>query len=511
MNRTMLIIVQLAAFGGWLAVCGCTKTTTPEVDAVDSLQPQDDTWDVYFMQGKRIGYAHTQSAVQHNSKSGRELLRIERLDHLAVKREGQTTEQDIRTISIESPQGRLIRFESEMRMGRSPLLTIGRVQGDELVLETTSAGAPGPTTTQTPWPHDAMGPLGTEQTLLRKPMQPNERRTIKMLMIGLNQAVDVEMTARDYEPTAMLNGVYDLLKIDTVTQLPDGQKIAGTVWADRTGNTLKTSSQTLGLESYRVTKAEALDSADTAEFDLLTGTFVKVARPLPDAHHTHQVRYRVHLKDGDPAGVFTTGPGQSVTSIDPHTAEIVVDSIRPGQSDGNRNAPPDAPTEADLHPNTFVQSDDPLIVADAKEAAADLTDPWSVAKALEDYVHRKVRNKNYSQAFASAAEVAKSLEGDCTEHAVFLAALARARGIPARVAIGLVYMKPEQGFGYHMWTEVYIEDRWIPIDGTLALGGIGAGHLKIGQTNLEGASIYSTFLPVVQILGQLDIEVVDVK
>ena len=102
---------------------------------------------------------------------------------------------------------------------------------------------------------------------------------------------------------------------------------------------------------------------------------------------------------------------------------------------------PIRPTEDDLRPNSFIQSDDPLIVADAKKAAGDETDPWRVAVALERYVNREVTKKDFTQAFATAAEVAKSREGDCTEHAVFLAALARARGIPARVAIGLVYMR----------------------------------------------------------------------
>jgi transglutaminase-like putative cysteine protease len=66
----------------------------------------------------------------------------------------------------------------------------------------------------------------------------------------------------------------------------------------------------------------------------------------------------------------------------------------------------------------------------------------------------------------------------------------------------------EQAFGYHAWTEVYIDKRWIPIDGTLANGGIGAGHLTVAHTNLKGTSFYSAFLPVLQILGQLKIEVV---
>ena len=67
-------------------------------------------------------------------------------------------------------------------------------------------------------------------------------------------------------------------------------------------------------------------------------------------------------------------------------------------------------------------------------------------------------------------EVARSLEGDCTEHAVLLAALCRARKIPARVAFGLVYYPPQKGFAYHMWNEVWIADRWIPLDATLGHG-----------------------------------------
>ena len=267
----------------------------------------------------------------------------------------------------------------------------------------------------------------------------------------------------------------------------------------------------MGLETYRASKAEALKKADVAELDLLPGTLIKVDRPLPHAHRTKQVCYRVHLEGGDPASVFLAGPAQAVRSLDAHTAEITVYAIRPGRADGNPQVPADPPTEADLRPNSFIQSDDPTIVADAEKAAGGETDPWRVAVALERYVNREVKEKNFTQAFATAAEVAKSREGDCTEHAVFLAALGRARGIPARVAIGLIYIQGQSAFGYHAWTEVYVGRRWIPINGTLAQGGIGAGHLEIAQSNFDGASAYSAFLPVVQILGRLSIKIVDAR
>ena len=78
-------------------------------------------------------------------------------------------------------------------------------------------------------------------------------------------------------------------------------------------------------------------------------------------------------------------------------------------------------------------------------------------------------------------------EGDCTEHAVLLAALARSRGIPARVAIGLVYQPATQSFAYHMWNELWVGDHWFPLDSTLGRGEIGAAHLKLSDSNLAGA------------------------
>ena len=64
---------------------------------------------------------------------------------------------------------------------------------------------------------------------------------------------------------------------------------------------------------------------------------------------------------------------------------------------------------------------------------------------------------------------------------------------------------------YHMWTEVYIGRRWTAIDGTLAKGGIGVGHLQLAHSNMAGVAAYSSFLPVVQVIGRLRVEVLEVE
>jgi hypothetical protein len=293
--------------------------------------------------------------------------------------------------------------------------------------------------------------------------------------------------------------------------LPSQQSLREILWADRTGEVLRRKSEAMDLESIRATKAVALDRTEQAPLDLGESLSVNVQRALDRPHETTRVKYRVHLKNGDPATLFVTGPSQQVEPIDAHSAMVTVYALRPGNPSDRAAIHDDPPSDADRQPNSLIRSDDPEIVAMAKDAAGSQSDPWQVALALERLVGTVITKKDFTQAFATAAEVLRTHTGDCTEHAVLLAALARARGIPARVAMGLVYMPSQQAFGYHMWTEVYVHGQWIAIDGTLGRGGVGAAHLKLAHHSLHGASAYNTFLPVAQVAGKLDIEILDVR
>jgi transglutaminase-like putative cysteine protease len=94
------------------------------------------------------------------------------------------------------------------------------------------------------------------------------------------------------------------------------------------------------------------------------------------------------------------------------------------------------------------------------------------------------------------------------------AALCRAAGVPARTAVGLVYLQDrERGpvLGFHMWTEVWVHGQWLAIDATLGRGSIGAGHLKIADHSWQDTQTLAPLLPVVRALGKVKVEVVSVK
>lgn len=481
------------------------KPASPAAATATGGLSNREAWDVFYIGNTRVGYGST--TVARQTRDGQPVLLVEGLNHLAVRREGQRTDQEIRYRSIETPDGRLLEFDSETLMGGSSVRTLGRVVGEQLRMETTSQGKT--TSTTLPWSNGFGGMYAMEESLLRAPMQPGQQREVSTFVAGINQVARVGLNARQWENVSILGVTQKLLRIDTAMRFPIGPPLTGAVWIDASGETIKTHSEVMNLDSYRVSKAVALDERD-ASFDMTADLTIRLERPAQGAHSAAAARYRVTLDNGDPSAAFVNCPGQHVKSQGGHVAEITVFGLRPDRpvpADSAAEQPADAD---DLQPNNFIQSDDKRVVAMAAEAAGSETDPWKVAQALENCVHRIITKKDFSQAFATAAEVAQSREGDCTEHAVLLAALARARGIPARVAIGLVWIESRRAFGYHMWTEVYVQSRWIALDATLAQGGIGGGHLKLAHTNLKGASAYSNFLPVVQVIGHLTIDPVEI-
>jgi transglutaminase-like putative cysteine protease len=147
----------------------------------------------------------------------------------------------------------------------------------------------------------------------------------------------------------------------------------------------------------------------------------------------------------------------------------------------------------------------------ARHGAAGTDNPWQVALALERFVYERIETADFQQVFSSARQTAESGQGDCTEHAVLLAALLRARGIGARGAMGLVYVPDRRGFLYHMWTEAWIGGHWMPLDATRGQGGTGVGHLKLSDSLLTGGLFYDGLMPLIEAIGRLKIELIEVE
>jgi hypothetical protein len=476
----------------------------PPAEELAGGEVVETTWDAISMQGQRIGYART--IVAKVRDDGRELVRTSAFFRLVVSREGQNSEQTMQVRSWDTPGGEFVRFESRMASGPTEMVVLGSVQDGQLTLEQSTLGQK--QTSKTPWPAGTEGPFAVEQSLRRQPMKAGEKRTIRCLLAPLNVPGEVALEGLAEEMVELPFGPQKLLKMRAV--MTAGQfKIEELRWTDSHGEVHKSLLPSLRQEAVRTTKEVALAPASGGPLDLMSTSIVPLSgnrAPLPGSK---RAVYRARVESGPIAGVFVDCPSQRVRKVDEQTAELTVIAVRPAHTVTGPPAAP--PTDADRAANGIIQSDDRLITQMAAQVAAKETDPWKIACALELFVQATVQNKNYSQAFATAADVARTLEGDCTEHAVLLAALCRAQKIPARVAAGLIYYPPKKGFAYHMWTEVWIDDRWLPLDGTLGLGGIGADHIKLTDSNLSGGSPLSDLLSIVQVFGRLKLELVEIE
>ena len=90
-------------------------------------------------------------------------------------------------------------------------------------------------------------------------------------------------------------------------------------------------------------------------------------------------------------------------------------------------------------------------------------------------------------------------EGDCNEHSVLYAALARAAGLPTRVAAGIVYL--DGAFLYHAWNEVWLGERWVAVDPTFDQFPADATHIKLVE---GGPEVHDRLL---QVIGRLSVDI----
>jgi transglutaminase-like putative cysteine protease len=117
-------------------------------------------------------------------------------------------------------------------------------------------------------------------------------------------------------------------------------------------------------------------------------------------------------------------------------------------------------------------------------------------------------DKKPTVSLPSAREVLRTKVGDCNEHTALYVAMARAQGLPARIAVGLVYI--HGAFYYHAWPEVYIAESaarglWLPVDPTLNQFPADATHLRLTRGGLEKQAA------ILPLIGRLNIDVTDVE
>ncbi len=471
----------------------------------------EEAWDATYLAGSKVGYVHTKVEPIKEKHQGKDLLNVKVSQILSFKRGKDQLSMQLRQGTIETIDGEVLRLDFRAGTGEAELKTSGDVLDGKMSMTFEAGGTKSQKVLD--WPNDVRGPYAVEQSVARKPLEPGESRRIKTFLPMSNEICLITLTAKDREEVTLGGGkTRTLLKVQTKVTTLEGKRkddMDVVYWFDDGGQALKTFSDLLGgVTTYRTTKAAALAPFD-GKFDIIKATLVKV-RAIPRPEQTREVVYRVTAngKGDDPADLFPADRRQT-WRVDKGSKSATLTVKTAGPDAGQPGS--EAVDAAFTRPNPLVNSEDPTIVGLMRKAVGDARSPWQKAVAIDHWVAANIKTKNYETAFATASEVAVNLKGDCTEHSVLVAAMCRAAGIPARVAVGLLYVEHLGGFGGHMWNEVYINRRWVAIDATFDQTEVDATHLKLSDTSLDGVSPFDAMMPILQVSEKVKIDPVEVR
>ena len=243
--------------------------------------------------------------------------------------------------------------------------------------------------------------------------------------------------------------------------------------------------------------AEAYDALlagrHTPQEDMLQRLAVPCQPPLRLAGPARRLKLRLSGVAVSSAELTTTRQQAVATS----GGDILLTSIRSTPPATNR-APPAAKY---LAATPAIQSDDPEIVAAARQIVQGRATPLAQAAAIHDWVFANLR-KEIVVTLPNARDVLRSRQGKCTEHALLAVALARAVGIPAVMKVGLVWH--EGAFYYHAWPAFFAGD-WIETDPTLGQPFVDASHLALAEGELADQA------GILKFMGRLHIEVLEAE
>ncbi|MFA5554516.1 MAG: transglutaminase-like domain-containing protein [Phycisphaerae bacterium] len=459
-----------------------------------------------FIDSQKVGYAvHTREQTENQVITTDEV-------NITITRLNMPISISTVETSIETPQGRPLGFESVQNMSFMQTRITGKVNPDGMVDITTITGS-GRKTQQMKWPEGALLAEGLLLMQKEKGLNQGSQYSVKIFSPTTLQALETKISISDKKTIDLLGRPLNLTQVITRTNVFMAGEIVTETYVDENFRILKTITPMMGMKLEMMSCPKEFAMSENTQIDLFSKAFITSPQTIRNINSAKSITYYLKPKQDQSEISIPSTDNQHVKNKPDGTIIVTVKPIKKVSPvkigyDGS-----DEEVLTSLMPSRFVQSDDPNIKQTAQKVVGNIKDAHKAAIEIKKFVSGYIENKNLSVGYASASEVLQTREGDCTEFAVLTAALCRAAGIPARVAVGIAYvddfMELKNVFGGHAWTEVYIDGKWLGLDSAFKAGGrggYGPGHIALatGSGDLEG------FFGLLFNLGQFEIEKIEI-
>ncbi|QDV88120.1 transglutaminase-like domain-containing protein [Planctomycetes bacterium TBK1r] len=446
----------------------------------ESFEGDWNAWYVYRFGSQVVGVSEIKAAARIDGEQFAAATEVEysRIERLVFRTGKASFVRRITLTSVESVDGALESFQSEVHAGPISSTARGTRGPQKLAIELSSGS--GQETRQLDWPAETRGLFALEQTLRRRGIETGQTRRLPVLMPALQSVGVIELHCTGDASVPMFDGTYRTLREVDVSTFQDGQPVDSlVVWIDEQGVIQKTLHLGLRLESFRTDRASAEElfrrPDDRRVQFSVTGSLradadpTEVAFVVSDPSRSTSADDSVETRpaDADQANVLPLPAvaGQSVKrSGDVVQVMVSTRAKTPTGFDADRSVAEPIDTAAtkwiDLgHPSVtrMAGAIGELPIRDLAEQLARLAQ-----NDLSLIPQGELR---------PASAIIRSGQGGQMDHAVLIAALLRARQIPARVVFGLsrseaTESSTENRVTMHLaaWVVASIEGRWVSID-----------------------------------------------
>ncbi len=440
----------------------------------------EEHWMGVYFNGEKIGYAYRKITESNDGYRVYEILKA-RLRMMGVEKDMHTT-MDAHI----DDQFRLLSFLFSLRSDVNTEIE-GKVEGKKLHV---SIHAGGLTSTQTILlkepPHIN---LSIVQNILRDGLKSGDKVSIPVIdpaTLGQDNQDNMELEVMGKDSIMSMGKMQDAYKIKGVFK-----GIETFTWITEKGDVLREESP-MGFTLVKETK-ESATQPNKPSVDLIAQVAIPFYMRLP----ADTMYLKVRLSGPDFKGLELDGGRQTLKG---DMLEITRESLESRATD-NPPSPPfskggQGGLDEYLKETMFIQSKDPAIVSLTKDIIRDEKDKLKRTRLIYEWVYKNIK-KVPVISLPMATEVLRTRQGDCNEHTTLFTALARAAGIPSRVAIGLTYK--DGFFYYHAWPEVYL-NKWVAIDPTLGQFPADASHIRLLTGDIDKQ------LQILAIIGKLKIE-----
>jgi hypothetical protein len=418
-----------------------------------SFTPSDiseEQWMGVYLNGEKIGFLSRKMSQAPNGYSMDEAFRVKMIV--------MGKEKDIETLLNANLDKnlKLLSFTAKLKADLDIELS-GNVKGRDLSLTINSSGVKTTKEIRLSKEPTLSGPAVTE---MLRGLKTGDRISVPVFDPSLMGVEDLEFIVSAKENIMSMGKMREAYKVNGKMK-----GIEFTTWVTEMGEVLREESP-MGFLLVKETKDDALRIARPS-LDLLSQAAVPFKVKLsPDISYL-----KVRLTGISFKGLELDGGRQKLTGDVLEINKEVLDARLKTRDTEIRGKAFDEY----LNNTIFIQSKDPQIRGLAREIIKDEKDPLVAARLLYDWVYRNIE-KVPTVTIPMATDVLKTKKGDCNEHTTLFAALARAAGIPAKIAVGLTYK--DGFFYYHAWPEFYA-GHWIAVDPTLGQFPADASHIRL--------------------------------